>query len=392
MSSVQQGLFIELSQAHPMRLHGAFSCQPGELLVLVGPSGAGKSSMLRVMAGLMRPDAGHMRVQGEVWMDLQAGVFKTPQARRVGMVFQHYALMPHLSAIDNVALALMHLPKVQQRAEAIEWLSRVKLTGDEIHRKPAGLSGGQQQRVAMARALARRPQLLLLDEPFSAVDSMNRQALYALLADLRQSLNIPMVLVTHDLQEARHLGDKLVVLDGGEVLQEGAPAEVHQRPRNSRVADLVGIQNRFHGRWLGAGQASGTGLLQWLEKPDATESTSGPVLQVSDKGKIPANFPVSWVVHADALELHHTLPVQRLGDASTEVLPVEVVQLRDLGELSLVELALADHPALHFRLVVSGPQRPGLRLGLSLWVCMNLQAVHIMPKKSGQNPAAVSKS
>ncbi|PZO26801.1 MAG: ABC transporter ATP-binding protein, partial [Betaproteobacteria bacterium] len=135
-------------------------------------------------------------------------------------------------------------------------------------RKPAQLSGGQQQRVALARALARQPQLLLLDEPFSAVDQMNREGLYRLLAELRADLNIPIVLVTHDLNEARMLCDKLVVLDQGQVLQEGPAFDVHRRPRNSRVADLVGIQNRFHGAWLGPGQEAGVGHLQWTRALD----------------------------------------------------------------------------------------------------------------------------
>ena len=127
--------------------------------------------------------------------------------RQVGLVFQNYALMPHLDAIGNVALPLLHLPLAARRAQASAWLDRMQLTPAEQTRRPAQLSGGQQQRVAVARALARQPRLLLLDEPFSAVDHMSRQGLYQLLADLRRDLAIPIVLVTHDLNEARLLAD-----------------------------------------------------------------------------------------------------------------------------------------------------------------------------------------
>jgi molybdate transport system ATP-binding protein len=163
---------------------------------------------------------------------------------------------------------MLHLPVKQRLQAATDWLNRMGLTAEQQQRVPAMLSGGQQQRVALARALARQPKLLLMDEPFSAVDQMSRRGLYALIADLRRDLHIPIVLVTHDLNEARQLADKLVVMDEGQVLQEATPAHIHRAPRNARVADLVGIPNRFHGRWLGAGGPhalpEGFAWLEWL--------------------------------------------------------------------------------------------------------------------------------
>ena len=371
-------LHIEFQQQKPMALQGAFSCEAGQLLALVGPSGAGKSSILRLLAGLMKPEKGRIVVGEQVWLDTAQGVFQTPQQRRVGFVFQNYALMPHLSAAANVALALQHLPKGDQIIEAVQWLKRVRLSNDEAMRKPAHLSGGQQQRVALARALAREPDLLLLDEPFSAVDQMNRESLYRLLAELRADLNIPIVLVTHDLNEARMLCDKLVVLDQGSVLQEGPAFEVHRRPRNSRVADLVGIQNRFHGAWLGAG------ALQWTRALDTAQAdtTNSFPLTVKDKGKIPPGFPVNWVVHADGLALKPAAyNLQRDGFV---VLPVQVQAHRDLGELSLIDLALDVAPFETLKMAVSGAQRLGLKKGEPCVVEMDLGLIHIMPKKHRQ--------
>jgi len=374
-------LHFEFEQHKPMALLGKFSCEAGQLLALVGPSGAGKSSILRVLAGLMKPARGRIEVGGQVWLDTAQGIFKTPQQRRVGLVFQNYALMPHLSAAANVALALQHLPKGDRLAEAVQWLKRVRLTAVEAMRRPAQLSGGQQQRVALARALAREPQLLLLDEPFSAVDQMNRESLYRLLAELRADLNIPIVLVTHDLNEARMLCDKLVVLDEGRVLQEGPAFEVHRRPRNSRVADLVGIQNRFHGRWVGQASVADSGVLHWTRSLDVQQAHAGNNFEliVKDKGKIPDGFPVNWVVHADALALkpaNYTEP-----RAGFVLLPVQVDGHRDLGELSLIDLTMTVAPFETLKMAVSGPQRLSLNKGAPCVVEMDLSLIHIMPKK-----------
>ncbi|MCU0932446.1 MAG: ABC transporter ATP-binding protein [Serpentinimonas sp.] len=240
-----RGLLATLSQSLPMPLQGTLRCEPEEMLALVGPSGAGKTSLLRCLAGLMRPTEGRIEVGTSVWCDTAQSLFVPPQQRQVGLVFQHYALMPHLSAEDNVALALLHLPRPERLRQARHWLEHVHLKPEQQRRRPAELSGGQQQRVAVARALARQPQLLLLDEPFSAVDQLSRLKLYQLLGELRRELRIPIVLVTHDLSEARRLCDQMVVMDQGQMLQQGSPAALHRSPRNARVADLVGIQNRF---------------------------------------------------------------------------------------------------------------------------------------------------
>nr|ART89768.1 molybdenum transport ATP-binding protein ModC [uncultured bacterium] len=367
-------LTVEVEQESPMPLHGNLRCESGELLALVGPSGAGKSSLMRVLAGLMQPERGRVAVGGEVWCDTAQGIFLPPQRRHVGLVFQNYALMPHLDAIGNVALSLLHLPRAERLKQARHWLDHVGLSADQQARRPAALSGGQQQRVAVARALAREPKLLLLDEPFSAVDQMNRQGLYRLLADLRRELAIPIVLVTHDLNEARMLADRLAVMDGGRVLQQGSPAHIHNAPRNARVADLVGIQNRFQGVWLGPSEVKGYGLLRWTG--NGKPANAPPVLTVRDKGKVPTGQAVNWVIPSDGIAL--IAPEDQLeGDFSAEV-----YEARHLGEITLATLALSAVPGARLVLTLSGAQRQGLAPGARIGVRLDPSLVHVMPLKS----------
>ena len=367
-------LVVDIEQALPMPLRGSLRCEAVELLALVGPSGAGKTSLVRVLAGLMRPQQGRVQVGGEVWCDTARCVFLPPQRRHVGLVFQNYALMPHLDAVDNVALSLLHLPSDERRMQARQWLDHVHLGADQQMRRPAALSGGEQQRVAVARALARAPRLLLLDEPFSAVDQMNRQGLYRLLADLRRELAIPIVLVTHDLNEARMLADRLVVMDAGQVLQQGSPAHIHNAPRNARVADLVGIQNRFQGQWLGPADTPGQGLLRWTGEGS---SEMAPVLKVRDKGKVPTAQAVNWVIPSDGIAL---IDVASLRPADFSA---EVSEARHLGEITLATLSLAAVPGARLVLTLSGAHRQGLALGARVGVRLDPGLVHVMPLRTG---------
>ena len=234
------GLEVWLKQDAPIPLDIRVSCAPGESLALVGPSGGGKTTILRAIAGLTRPREGLVRCGDEVWLDTSAGVFAPPYRRRAGLVFQSYALFPHMNALANVAAALGHLPRAIRRERAAELLASVHLQGLE-QRRPSALSGGQQQRVALARALAREPAVLLLDEPFSAVDRRTRRALHDEIAALRQGLNIPIVLVTHDLGEVAALADSVCVIDAGRSLQSGTPEQVLAAPMNARVREALDL-------------------------------------------------------------------------------------------------------------------------------------------------------
>lgn len=373
-------LLAEVEQRSPMPLSGRLSCEAGEMMALVGPSGAGKTSLMRLLAGLMRPQQGRVVVGGEVWCDTAQGLFLPPQRRHVGLVFQNYALMPHLDAIGNVALSLLHLPHGERLKQARHWLEHVGLNAGQQARRPAALSGGQQQRVAVARALAREPKLLLLDEPFSAVDQMSRQGLYRLLADLRRELAIPIVLVTHDLNEARMLADRLVVMDAGRVLQDGTPAHIHEAPRNARVADLVGIQNRFQGVWLGPADAPGQGRLRWTG--DGRDDPAAPVLTVRDKGKLPHGQVVSWVIPNDGIVLVEP-GAGGLGDFESEV-----IEARHLGEITLATLGVRAVPGARLILTLAGVQRRDVKPGVRLRARFDPDRVHVMPLRARQGATA----
>jgi molybdate transport system ATP-binding protein len=240
MDEAGEGLAVSLHQAGPIPLDVEFTCALGERVALVGPSGAGKTTILRSIAGVYRPAQANIRCGGEVWADTVARIWRPPHQRRIGLVFQSYALFPHLTALGNVEIALGRKPAEVRRRAAQNLLERVDL-GDFAHRKPGQLSGGQQQRVALARAMARDPQVMLLDEPLSAVDRRTRRKLRQALASIRFASQAPIVLVTHDLDEAAELADRLIVVDRGEVLQTGAPSQVLTAPSSDRVREALDI-------------------------------------------------------------------------------------------------------------------------------------------------------
>jgi molybdate transport system ATP-binding protein len=256
------GLALRVRQRSPIPLDAELACEPGEILALVGPSGSGKSSLLRCIAGLLAPGEGRIVCAGETWLDTVRGIDVPTPRRRIGLVFQSYALFPHLTALENVAEGLRHRPARERPARARALLRLVHLAGLE-DRKPRHLSGGQQQRVAVARALARDPHVLLLDEPFSAVDRSTREKLYGELAELRRDLRMPTILVTHDLDEAAMLADRLCILSHGATLQTGTPLDVLHRPASVAVARLVGLKNIFAGQVVAHDRGAGISFVRW---------------------------------------------------------------------------------------------------------------------------------
>jgi molybdate transport system ATP-binding protein len=218
----------------------------GGVAALFGPSGAGKTLTLSCLAGLLHPDAGRIVVNGRVLFDAAAGTDVPPQARRVGYVFQGYALFPHLTVADNVGFGLRDRPRDARARRVDEVLARLGLAGLE-RRRPAELSGGQRQRVALGRALAIDPALLLLDEPLSALDAPLRRALRAELRAILSEWGTAAVVVTHDFTEAYRLGDRIVVYEGGRVVQAAPRAELLWQPASEAVARIMGIPNVLHG-------------------------------------------------------------------------------------------------------------------------------------------------
>ncbi|MHB1080262.1 MAG: ABC transporter ATP-binding protein [Prosthecobacter sp.] len=209
------------------------------ITVLLGSSGCGKTTVLRCLAGLERPQQGRISFGAEVWFDSARRIHLPPQQRRVGFVFQDYALFSHLSVADNIAHGLHALPPRERSTRVDAMLQRFDLTA-ERNRRPREISGGQQQRVALARALVIQPRLLLLDEPLSALDTDLRESLREDLRHHLRALNIPVLMVTHDRAEARLLADQLVIMHRGQVLQAGTVAAVSEQPANDQVAKVLG--------------------------------------------------------------------------------------------------------------------------------------------------------
>ncbi|MFI6816034.1 ABC transporter ATP-binding protein [Nonomuraea sp. NPDC050328] len=234
-----------------------FEVREGELYTLLGPSGCGKTTTLRAVAGLEEPDS------GKIFIDGTDVTTVPPNKRDIGMVFQSYGIWPHMSVFDNAAFPLQvaRLPKreIAERVERV--LAAVHLTGTE-GRMGTQLSGGQQQRLALARALVRRPKLLLLDEPLSNLDAKLRQAMRAELSMLQKELGITALYVTHDQAEALSLSSRIAVMSGGRIVQEGPPREIYQRPASRFVADFVGTTNLLPGMVVaGARVRTGAGEL-----------------------------------------------------------------------------------------------------------------------------------
>jgi molybdate transport system ATP-binding protein len=221
------------------RLDVTLAVPAGECLAIAGPSGAGKTSVLRAVAGLLAPEAGHVRCAEDVWFDREAGVDLAPERRRVGYLFQEYALFTHLSAWRNVAYGLRGMSRAARRERAHELLERFGI-GALADARPATLSGGERQRVALARALAPRPSVLLLDEPLSALDTRTRGAAGRELGAVLREADVPALLVTHDFTEAALLGDRVAVMEAGHIAQEGTAAELAAAPASAFVADLTG--------------------------------------------------------------------------------------------------------------------------------------------------------
>ncbi len=246
---------------------GAFSLDASwsignELAVLFGCSGAGKSITLRMIAGLIAPDAGMIGLNGRTLYSSAAAIDLAPQARSFGYVFQDLALFPHMTVRQNILYGAHGVHRDEREARAEGMIERFQLAGLE-HKLPACISGGQQQRVALARALIRRPDALLLDEPFSALDAPLRRELQDFLQDLRQEFPIPIVFVTHDVDEAAALADKIILYADGGVAQCGAPAELSCFARGIRhgFARPRGVTQRGRGRKTGRLPAPSEGTI-----------------------------------------------------------------------------------------------------------------------------------
>ncbi len=312
-----------------LRLHGA------GVTAILGPSGSGKTTLLRLIAGLEKPDAGHIRVAGETWADRQRGICLPPQRRRVGMVFQEYALFAHLTVAGNIGFGL---PRAQRAERVADWLQRLHLT-NLAGRYPHQLSGGQRQRVALARALAPEPALLLLDEPFSALDIGLRRHLRDQLLELVAELSQPVIMVTHDLEETRHLATHIGILADGHILCHGDADALFDDPGSQAAAQVLGWENllpvqRSEGRRLSAPWGD-------INLPE------------------PPTQDVRWL----GIRPEHIIPTQR----SDEAVAATLLRCTRLGPFNEWLCRLADgHPLRLHRPRHENPPAPGTRVWLHL--------------------------
>lgn len=235
-------LHYPLPKGGGVQVRFSIPLETSRIVVLFGPSGSGKSTLLHCLGGLLQPDRGEIRYAGSVWFDGARGISLPPQRRSVGLLFQDYPLFPHLTVRENIAYGLRRWSRAEREQSVGRWVDRFQLAGKE-GRLPSSLSGGEQQRVALARALAPRPRLLLLDEPFSALDLRTRALVRGELKKWIQEERAAALVVTHDMIDAMTLGEDLIVLSEGAVLQRGNPRDIFNRPASPEVAKIVGVEN-----------------------------------------------------------------------------------------------------------------------------------------------------
>lgn len=278
--------------------HVTLQIEDGEFFSLLGPSGCGKTTTLRILAGFERPTSGEVRIKGRLVNSVP------PYARPVNMVFQNYALFPHMTVFQNVAfgLEMERVPKaeIERRVEAA--LALVRMAGMRA-RRPAQLSGGQQQRIALARALVKRPSVLLLDEPLGALDLKLRKEMQLELKALQQQVGITFVYVTHDQEEALTMSDRIAVMNQGKVLQIGPPAEIYERPNCRFVADFIGETNFLEG------------TLARMEDGRASVEVTGERMQVVGlaQGELRTGQRVAVSIRPEKIRLHTTPPQVHLN-------------------------------------------------------------------------------
>ncbi len=372
-SAASFALRVEIKQEVPVSINADLTCEAGELLSLVGPSGAGKTTVLRAIAGLSKPATGSIRCNGKVWFDSSSRTFVKAQQRRVGYVFQQHALFPHLTARQNVEQSLRHLNSAKRRELSDHWLRRVNLEGLE-HRRPAQLSGGQKQRVGLARALAREPSVLLLDEPFSSVDSATRDRLYTELAALRRDLKIPAVLVTHDLHEATILSDRLSMLSKGSTLQSGTVQEVTTKPASVLVARLVGFKNVFRATVIDV--KDGQAVIEWR----------GQKLEVAAAIQFNRGDAVHWCIPQSHVVLHRQSRPSR-GERENPI-SGRVSEVLRMGDNALVGVQVGnpDRPPVFLSVPLHVAERNEVYVGVEISFSLLADSIHLMlPDRLGRS-------
>ena len=367
-------IHVRLKQTDPIPLDVSLACRTGEILVILGPSGSGKTTILRAISGLYAPEAGNIRCHEEQWLDTAAGINLPVQQRNIGMVFQNYALFPHKTALQNIMLPLTRTGKKQQYSIAENLLQAMNMQGLG-DRYPHQLSGGQQQRVALARALARDPQVLLLDEPFSAVDQQTRRKLVRELVGLRQRFKLPIIHVTHDLNEARRIADRLCVIHHGKTLQNETPDLVMNQPDNADVASLIGHYNIFRGKVTDHDHDTKITRIEW----------QGYVLTTRYRPEFKPHTETDWVIPSDSIILQRRdRPSQ--GERENPV-KGHIEELIPLGENTSITMATGQEQSLYLTVPTHVARRNRLEQGGDITVSLLADSIHLMKSQgSGAGP------
>jgi len=373
MAEMGQGLNVRVQQDKPVSLDAEIYCAPGELIALIGPSGGGKTSLLRIIAGLAKPQQGQISCAGETWLDTDRGRNLSPQQRQTGYVFQDYALFSHMSALHNIEAALLHLPRAERQARATGLIEMVNLSGLE-RRLPEQLSGGQRQRVALARALARDPAVLLMDEPFSAVDQVTRRKLQHELVQLRRRIKLPIIFVTHDLNDAMLLADRIYAVSRGETLQNGPPMDLIRAPDNVSVARLMDLQNIYEAEVIEHDSAKKVTRIRWLDYE----------LEAGLQEKHKSGDRVDWVVPRSYVVLHRRHRPS-LGERENPI-NGSVGEVTVMGENTLVSMWVNRQPDSRLGFVVSNhvAERNSLSVGADVSVSLLREGIHLMALQSNE--------
>ncbi len=298
----------------------SFTAKQGQQLTLLGPSGCGKTTTLRAIAGLEKPVSGSIRIGGQTVYDASRGINLPAERRGLSMVFQSYAIWPHMTVFENVAYGLnVRRASAAEVKEKVQWALDLVKMGAFAERNASQLSGGQQQRVAVARACAFHPKVLLFDEPLSNLDAKLRSEMRIELRELQHRLGVTSIYVTHDLEEALAMSDDIIVMRGGKIEQSGAPGEIYNHPRTAFVADFVGSANLISGRLRP--DVARDGLV-------ALETDGGDVVHGVALGRTPGPSPM-MSVRTVRFHLSAEQPAQQIN-----VWPVTVVRSIFLGDLT----------------------------------------------------------
>jgi len=352
MSGLQARMRVERPTGFVLDV--AFSVEPGTTVALLGPNGAGKSTAVWALAGVIPLADGLVSLGGRVLDDPASAIFVPPEERRIGALFQDGLLFPHLDVAANVAFAIRAGMPSQREADrrALEWLDRFGLTGS-ASKRPAELSGGQAQQVGLARALAAEPDLLLLDEPLSALDVGSRARARRMLTDHLAGFPGPRILITHDPTEASLLADRVVVIEDGLVTQTGTPGEIRRSPRTSYAADLAGLN-----------------LLSGRATAGIVDIDDGPGIQIANRS---VQGDVLLTIHPRAVSIYPGMP----EGSPRNTWPTTITSIETLQDLCRVQF---EEPIpLTAEITVGARRSLGLEPGGEVWVAIKATEIEVLP-------------